>query len=240
MRLSIFLFSVACGAASLESDGWRRQEQAGAVAYFKGEEAMVLVAPAKAFPGDARAGLAKALHSYLGGNVVSGGEVRDAGGGAVAAEYEVREPNGSRTHRAAMAFFSSYRGGGGVTGEWYAGRISTIVRQDSVTGALAPPSGNNMTYKFLADGTYQQYGLMQFTYATCVNSYFMNITGRYTLRGDELTTTPTDGTFDSRTCGGAPVRKPVTKAVSTFRVRVDGNELTMTDVKGATSTYRRK
>ena len=145
---------------------------------------------------------------------------------------------------AAMAFFASYRGGDGVSGnvigEWYTGRISTIVRQDTVTGALAPPSGNNMTYKFLADGTYQQYGLMQFTYATCVNSYFMNITGRYTLRGDELTTTPTDGTFDSRTCGGAPVRKPTTKAVSTFRVRVTGNELTMTDAKGASSTYRRK
>jgi len=68
---------------------------------------------------------------------------------------------------------------------------------------MAPPSGNNMTYRFMPDGTFQQYGLMQFTYATCVNSYFMNITGTYTLRGDELTTTPVDGTFDSRTCGGS-------------------------------------
>jgi hypothetical protein len=81
---------------------------------------------------------------------------------------------------------------------------------------------------------------MQFTYSTCVNSYFMNITGTYTLRGSELTTTPTDGTFDSRTCGGSPVRKPTTKAVSVFQVRVSGNELTMTDAKGASSTYRRK
>lgn len=81
---------------------------------------------------------------------------------------------------------------------------------------------------------------MQFTYATCGNSHFMNITGTYTLRGDEMTTTPIDGTFDSRTCGGQPVRKPAAKAVSVFKVRVSGNELTMTDAKGASSTYRRK
>jgi len=149
-----------------------------------------------------------------------------------------------RNRAAAMAFFAAYRGGaapsGPVVGEWYSGRISTIQRQDSITGALAPPPGNNMTYKFLADGTFHQYGLMQFTYATFVNSYFMNITDTYTLRGDGLTTTPIDGTFDSRTCGGQPVRKPTTKVVPVFKVRVSGNELTMTDAKGASSTYRRK
>lgn len=281
--------AIGFAATGLENDGWRKQEQSGAVAYFKGEEAMVMVAPAKPFTGDARTGLSKGMQSFLGGKVVAGGEIRDVDGGAAMAEYEVQEPNGSRTHRAAvawvkngqlesllyatndaaayqkyrataMAFFSSYRGGantaatptgnaapaaagsvsGPILGEWYTGRISTIQRQDSVTGALAPPSGNNMTYKFLPDGTFQQYGLMQFTYATCVNSYFMNITGTYTLRGSELTTTPVDGTFDSRTCGGAPVRKPTTKVVSTYQVRVSGNELTMTDAKGGSSTYRRK
>ncbi len=267
---------IGFAATALENDGWRKQEQNGAVAYFKGEEAMIMMAPAKPFAGDARAGLTKGMQSYLGGKVVAGGEVRDAEGGAAMAEYEVQEPNGSRTHRAAMAwvrngqleamlfatndaasyqkyrpaamaFFASNRSvatapvsANAITDEWYTGRISTIQRQDSVTGALAPPSGNNMTYKFLPDGTYQQYGLMQFTYSTCINSYFMNITGTYTLRGSELTTTPTDGTFDSRTCGGAPVRKPTTKAVSVFQVRVSGNELTMTDAKGASSTYRRK
>lgn len=283
MRLLTVLI-VGCGigfaATALENEGWRKQEQNGAVAYFKGEEAILMMAPAKPFTGDARAGLTKGMQSYLGGKVVAGGEVRDADGGAAMAEYEVQEPNGSRTHRAAiawvrngqlesmlfatndavsyqkyrptaMAFFASNRGTAAapqsapvgstaITGEWYTGSISTITRRDSVTGALAPPSGNNMTYKFLPDGTYQQYGLMQFTYATCINSYFMNITGTYTLRGSELTTTPTDGTFDSRTCGGAPVRKPTTKAVSVFQVRVSGNELTMTDAKGASSTYRRK
>ena len=267
---------IGFAATALENDGWRKQDQNGAVAYFKGEEAMIMMAPAKPFAGDARAGLTKGMQSYLGGKVVAGGEVRDAEGGAAMAEYEVQEPNGSRTHRAAMAwvrngqleamlfatndaasyqkyrpaamaFFASNRSvatapvsANAITDEWYTGRISTIQRQDSVTGALAPPSGNNMTYKFLPDGTYQQYGLMQFTYSTCINSYFMDITGTYTLRGGELTTTTTDGTFDSRTCGGAPVRKPTTKAVSVFQVRVSGNELTMTDAKGASSTYRRK
>lgn len=237
---------------------------------------MVMVAPAKPFSGDARTGLTKGMTSYLGGKVVSGGDVRDAGDGAVMAEYEVQEPNGTHTHRAAMAwtrngqleallyatndraaydrnkeaamrFFAGFREpapsattGGPIIGEWYTGRISTIQRENVYTGQLAPPSGNNMTYKFLPDGTYQQYGLMQFTYATCVNSYYMNITGRYTLRGDELTTTPEEGTFDSRTCGGQPVRKPTTKTVSVFRIRVSGQELTMTDGKGASSTYRRK
>jgi hypothetical protein len=225
----ILFCGVTLGATGLESEGWRKQEQSGTVAYFKGEEAMVMVAPSKPYTGDVRAAFAKGLTSFLGGKVVAGGDVRDAEGGAVMAEYEVEEPNGSRTHRAAIAwvkdgqleallyatndepayqrnraaamgFFAAYRGAGEpsgpVVGEWYTGSISTIVRQNTVTGALAPPSGNNMTYKFMADGTYQQYGLMQFTYATCINSYFMNITGRYTLRGDAMTTTPIDGTFD--------------------------------------------
>jgi hypothetical protein len=275
-------FILFCGmtvaATVLDSEGWRKQEQSGTVAYFKGEEAMVMVVPAKAFTGDPRTAFAKALQSYLGGKVVAGGEVRDREGGALFAEYEVQEANGSRTHRAAiawvkdgqmdgllyatndsaayqrnrataMAFFATYRdvatpaavgNSGPILGEWYTGRISTIQRQNTVTGMLAPPSGNNMTYKFNADGTFQQYGLMQFTYATCVNSYFMNITGTYTMRGDEVTTTPTDGTFDSRTCGGQPVRKPTTKVVSVFKVRISGDELTMTDAKGGSSTYRRK
>ncbi|MFN0101593.1 MAG: hypothetical protein ACKV2U_05815 [Bryobacteraceae bacterium] len=269
MRLNMALILVG-GVCYGAVEGWQRKEQSGGVAYFKGDEAMVAVVPPKPVSGDLRLEFAKALRNFLGGNVVVGGDIRDAGGGALMAEYEVQEPNGSRTHRAAMAwvrdgrleallyatndaaayqrhraeameFFASYRGGdGAVVGEWYTGRISTIQRQDSVTGALAPPSGNNMTYKFLADGTYHQYGLMQFTYATCINSYFMNITGRYTLRGDELTTTPIDGTFESRTCGGQPVRKPTAKAISVFNVRVSGNELTMTDAKGASSAYRRK
>lgn len=127
-----------------------------------------------------------------------------------------------------------------IVGEWYTGSVSSIQRRDAVTGQLAPPSGNNMTYKFLPDGTYQQYGLMQFVYSACTNSYFMNITGKYTVNGDEVVTTPTDGTFESRTCGGAPVRKPTNKNASTFRVKVSGSELTIIDEKGASSTYRRK
>lgn len=283
MRLfTIFMLvsTIGFAATALENDGWRKQEQNGAVAYFKGEEAILMVAPPKPFTGDARSGLAKGMESYLGGKVVAGGQVRDADAGAAIAEYEVQEPNGSRTHRAAMAwvrngqleavlfatndaaayqkyrgtalaFFASNRASGAVApsapvannailGEWYSGSVSTLVRRDTVTGALAPPSGNNMTYQFLPDGTYKQYGLMQFSYATCVNSYFMNITGTYTLRGSELTMTPLDGTFDSRTCGGAPVRKPTNKVVSVNQIRISGNELTMTDAKGASSTYRRK
>jgi len=277
---------VTFGATVLENEGWNKREQSGTVAYFKGNDAMVMVVPAKPFTGDARTAFGKGLSSFLGGKIVSGGEVRDAENGAVMAEYEVQEANGTRTHRAAigwvkdgqfesllyatndagayqryrpsaMAFFANYRAAAGtpsapvasvapsgpvgaITGEWYTGRISTIQRQNSVTGMMAPPSGNNMTYKFAADGTYQQYGLMQFTYATCVNSYFMNLSGRYTLRGDELTITPLDGTFDSRTCGGQPVRKPANKVVSVYKIRVSGNELTMTDAKGGSSTYRRQ
>jgi len=95
---------VGFAATVLEGDGWRRQEQSGAIAYFKGDEAMVMVAPAKPFTGDLRAAFAKALQSYMGGNVVAGGEVREREGGAVMAEYEVQEPNGTRTYRAATAW----------------------------------------------------------------------------------------------------------------------------------------
>ena len=57
---------------------------------------------------------------------------------------------------------------------------------------------------------------------------------------DELAKTPIDGTYDSRTCGGQPVRKPTRKVVSVFKVQVSGNELTMTDAKGASGTYQKK
>ncbi|HEU0118888.1 MAG TPA: hypothetical protein VFQ91_00060 [Bryobacteraceae bacterium] len=298
MRLytALALFCGICAAApALERDGWRRQEQGGAVAYFKGQDAMIMVVPAKPWVGELRSAYTRALGSFLGGKIVAGGDLRDAGSGALEAEYEVQEPNGTRTYRASVGwvrngnfesllyaandaasfqryrstaadFFKDYRGNadaqpaasskpspapqappapagsvsGIVGGEWYTGRVSTIQRQDSVTGRMAPPAGNNMTFKFHADGTYQQYGLMQFTYATCVNSYFMNITGRYELKGDKLTLTPLDGTYDSRTCGGQPVRKPVNKVVTTDTIRLTGDELLMTDEKGASSTYRRK
>jgi hypothetical protein len=209
MRLYTSLILV-CGlpalAATLDDQGWRRQEQSGTVAYFKGEEAMVMVVPPRRLSGDLRAAFAAGLRSYLGGSSITGGDIRESGG-ALLADYEVHEANGTRTFRtalawardgqmetllfatndraaydrhrpAAMAFFASRRAGegaapsapGAVLGEWYTGSISTIQRKDSVTGALAPPSGNNMTYTFQADGTYQMYGLMQFTYASCVNS----------------------------------------------------------------------
>lgn len=81
---------------------------------------------------------------------------------------------------------------------------------------------------------------MQFTYATCTNSYFMNLSGRWELQGDVLRAKPTAGTFDSHTCGGQPVRKPANLVESVWKVRVSGNEMKVTDEKGASSTYRRK
>lgn len=130
--------------------------------------------------------------------------------------------------------------GGALAGEWYTGRVSTIQYRNETTGVMAPTSGNNMTYRIKTDGTYEQFGLMQFNYGACTNSYFMNITGRYEVRGDSIRFTPLDGTYDSRTCGGQPVRKPANKVVSEYRVRRNGDELVMTDSEGRSSTYRRK
>ncbi len=263
---------MSLGAIELERQGWRRQEQNGVVAYFRGEEAMMMTLPPKPLAGALRESYEKARESFLGGELVQRGSIQDMAGG-VFSEYVVREPNGSLTHRAsfaterggqmlaylyatndepafrkyrseAMAYFAaqgpSPASTASVVGEWYTGRVSSIQYQDRVTGAAAPTSGNNMTYRFKADGTYEQFGLMQFTYATCTNSYFMNLSGRWELQGDVLRVKPSAGTFDSRTCGGQPVRKPANLVESVWKVRVNGNELTVTDEKGASSTYRRK
>lgn len=274
--LFFFLFSMTAAAVDLESSGWRRQEQNGVVAYFLGEEAMVMTLPPRPLAGHFRAEYEKARESYLGGQVVKAGPVQALAGG-VYSEYIVRENNGSQTYRAsfaveqagkmvahlyatndeaafqkhrpvAMAFFTGQgtspaaaaAGGPNIVGEWYTGRVSSIQYQDRVTGAPAPTSGNNMTYRFNADGTYVQSGLMQFTYSTCTNSYFLNLNGRWELSGDVLRMTPAAGTFDSRTCGGQPVRKPANLVASVWKVRVNGAELVVTDEKGASSTYRRR
>jgi hypothetical protein len=277
MLLMFFLLSMPAAAVDLESRGWRRQEQNGVVAFFRGEEAMVVRLPPKAIAGTLRETYEKARESFLGGALVQRGTVQEMGGG-VYSEYVVREANGSQTFRAsfaqeregqmwaalfatndepsfqkhrgeAMAFFGVSSPGPAsaarssptsVVGEWYTGRLSTIQYQDRVTGAPAPASGNNMTYRFHADGTYEQFGLMQFTYATCTNSYFMNLSGRWELQGDVLRVRPAAGTFDSRTCGGQSVRKPANLVETVWKVRVNENELIVTDEKGASSTYRRK
>jgi len=82
----ILFYGIGFAATVLESEGWRRQEQSGTIAYFKGEEAMLMVVPSKPLTGETRTAFAKALNSYLGGKVVAGGEVGDGEEGAVTAE----------------------------------------------------------------------------------------------------------------------------------------------------------
>ncbi len=194
--LVFFLLSKAAEAVDLERSGWRRQEQNGVVAYFRGEEAMMMTLPPRAMVGALRESYEKARESFLGGQLLQRGAVQEMSGG-VFSEYVVREPNGSQTHRAsfamerggqmlaylyatndeaafrkyreeAMAYFAAQGPGpastASVVGEWYTGRVSSIQYQDRVTGAAAPTSVNNMTYRFNDDGTYEQFGLMQFTY----------------------------------------------------------------------------
>jgi hypothetical protein len=100
--------------------------------------------------------------------------------------------------------------------------------------------GTNLTYQFLPDGSYRQYGTAQFTYALCANSYTVDVAGRWERYGNALTITPVDGAFDSRTCDGEPVRKPTTKVASVFQIKISGDRMVMTDARGAVSTYRRK
>jgi len=97
-----FLLSMAAEAVDLERNGWRRQEQNGVVAFFRGEEAMVMTLPPKALTGALREAYEKARESFLGGQLVHRGAVREMAGG-VFSEYVVRESNGSQTHRASFA-----------------------------------------------------------------------------------------------------------------------------------------
>lgn len=128
-----------------------------------------------------------------------------------------------------------------LVGEWTTGSVSTIQYRDRATGVSAPPSGNRMTFRFFADGRYEQSGLLQFSMSNCTNSYFLSMTGNYTLTGDVLYMVPVDGTFDSKgNCGGGESRKRANKVPTEVRVRMQGAEMVMIDRDGKSSTYRRR
>lgn len=74
-----------------------------------------------------------------------------------------------------------------LIGEWTSGGLTSSINYvNKLTGAYAPPSGAIANYKFHADGTYEETGLLQSTAYNCTTKLFFQRTGRYTFEGSQL------------------------------------------------------
>lgn len=74
-----------------------------------------------------------------------------------------------------------------LLGEWTSGGLTSSINYvNKVTGAYAPPSGAIANYKFLADGTYEETGLLQSTAYNCTTKLWFERRGRYAFAGSQL------------------------------------------------------
>ena len=79
---------------------------------------------------------------------------------------------------------------GSIVGNWDNGRVSTVTRQNTITGATTPGSGTRFEYDFAADGRFSFTGLMQTTNYSCTDTLFNEKAGRYELNGATLKLIP--------------------------------------------------
>lgn len=132
----------------------------------------------------------------------------------------------------------------GLVGTWTSGSVSMIRYEDAITGAAAPPSGNNSTLTFTSDGTYTNNGLLQTTMYNCTTSLFVMQEGKYSVDGDKVTFKPGKvKTSMKNTCSksGNYNNRDGEKKVTTETFELGQNEsgptLKLTDDTGASSTY---
>ncbi|NUU24805.1 MAG: hypothetical protein HOV68_25365, partial [Streptomycetaceae bacterium] len=143
-------------------------------------------------------------------------------------------------------------GGGGsvpkeLVGVWTTGSVSGVDYQDAITGAYAPPSGDNAELTIKADGSYSENGLLQTSMYNCTTTLFVTQEGKTKVEGDKITFKPSKlKTSMKDTCvksSNFENRDGDKKArVNTFAVGKDeyGIVLRLTDADGATSDYRPK
>jgi len=117
-------------------------------------------------------------------------------------------PAGGSTPQAAPAAVP-----GSLVGRWRSGSVSSMNFYNPATGHWAAPSGAGTAYSFEPDGTYTQTGLLQTSLYSCTTTFFSWSTGKYTVKGNQLTLSETgaSGKF-THTCspssdyaGGRPL-----------------------------------
>jgi hypothetical protein len=131
-----------------------------------------------------------------------------------------------------------------IIGTWDNGRVSTVSRQNTVTGTVSPGSGTHFEYQFSANGRFSFTGLAQTQNYSCLDTLFNEKAGTYTLNGSTLTLNPTRNFWrKTSTCGGGS-EKNYTLAKEVYQVSTKtneyGQELICLANDNGESCYRRK
>lgn len=133
---------------------------------------------------------------------------------------------------------------GSIVGTWDNGRVSTVNRQNTVTGAITPGGGTRFEYQFAANGKFSFTGLATTTNYSCTDTLFNEKAGSYTLNGSTLTLNPTKNFWrKTSTCGAGSERNyTLTKEVYQFSTKINeyGQELICLTNNNGEACYRRK
>lgn len=133
---------------------------------------------------------------------------------------------------------------GSIVGTWDNGRVSTVNRQNTITGAITPGSGTRFEYQFTANGKFYFTGLATTTNYSCTDTLFNEKAGSYTLNGSTLTLNPTKNFWRKTSTCGAGSERNYTLAKEVYQVSTKINEynqelICLNSGKGD-ACYRRK
>ncbi len=133
---------------------------------------------------------------------------------------------------------------GSIIGTWDNGRVSTISRQNTITGAITPGSGTRFEYQFNANGKFSFTGLATTTNYSCTDTLFNEKVGSYSLNGSTLTLSPTKNFWrKTSSCGKCSERNyTLAKEIYQFSTKTDefGKELICLTNSNGEGCYRRK
>lgn len=131
-----------------------------------------------------------------------------------------------------------------IVGAWDNGSVSTVNRQNTVTGVVSPSGGSRFEYQFAANGKFYFTGLMTTTNYSCTDTLFNEKAGSYTLNGSTLTLNPTKNFWRKTSTCGAGSERNYTLTKETFQISFKTNEynqelICLNNGKGE-ACYRRK
>lgn len=133
-----------------------------------------------------------------------------------------------------------------VVGRWKTGSVGSIGYQNQTTGAIKSGRGSIFTYKFLPNGSYEFIGYMEMNMYNCNNTLFNQITGKYSVAGNNIFLSPTRDFWKStNSCaasGNKQQTKTPTKKVLEFRTTTDeyGKELLCLSEGNGETCYRKE
>jgi hypothetical protein len=133
-----------------------------------------------------------------------------------------------------------------LIGTWDNGSVSTVNRQNTITGMITPGRSSRFEYKFTADGRFQFTGILQMTNYSCTDLLYNEKAGKFSLNGSTLTLTPSKN-YWKKTNSCAPSsnsekNQPLTAETYQFSTKINeyNQELICLTSKDGESCYRKK